>query len=230
MLDRPNFESAARSWPEAGVTRVPYWIFQEQDVYASEQLKIFQGPCWSYLCLAVEVPNPGDFITTFVGDVPVIVARDSDEELYAFENRCAHRGALLSLEQQGNTKDFSCVYHAWTYDRQGNLTGVAFKDGVKGQGGMPRSFCMEEHGPRKLRVAEAFGAVFGSFAEDVQPLEDYLGEAIYSRIERVLAGRTPVVLGRFTQVLPNNWKLYIENVKDFVSRQHSASVFHDVRA
>jgi hypothetical protein len=29
----------------------------------------------------------------------------------------------------------------------------------------------------------------------------------------VLGGRTPVVLGRFTQVLPNNWKLYMENVK-----------------
>lgn len=223
MLDRPQLEpAAARSWPEQGVTRVPYWIFQDQDVYAAEQIRIFQGPCWSYLCLATELPKPGDFLTTFVGDTPVIVARDADDELYAFENRCAHRGALISLERRGNVKDFTCVYHAWTYDRQGNLTGVAFKDGVKGKGGMPPSFCMADHGPRKLRVAEAYGAVFGSLAEDVPPLEDYLGEAIYGRIERVLAGRTPVVLGQYTQVLPNNWKLYVENVKD----SYHASILH----
>ncbi|MGH6714182.1 MAG: aromatic ring-hydroxylating dioxygenase subunit alpha, partial [Bradyrhizobium sp.] len=187
-----------------------------------EQRRIFQGPCWNFLCLAVELAKPGDFITTFVGDVSVIVARDSDGELYAFENRCAHRGALIALEQRGNAKDFSCVYHAWTYDRQGNLIGVAFKDGVKGKGGMPASFCMENHGPRKLRVAEAYGVVFGSFSDDVPPLEEHLGEEIYSRIGRVLNGRTPVVLGRYTQALPNNWKLYMENVKD----SYHASILH----
>ena len=42
------------------------------------------------------------------------------------------------------------------------------------------------------------------------------------RIGRVLAGRKPVVLGRYTQVLPNNWKLYIENVKD----SYHASILH----
>ena len=61
--------------------------------------------------LAVEVANPGDFCTTAVGDTPVIVTRDADGEIYAFENCCAHRGALITLEQRGNVKDFSCVYH-----------------------------------------------------------------------------------------------------------------------
>src|SRR5262249_20315505 len=89
----------------------------------------------------------------------------------------------------------------------------AFKDGVKGKGGMSASFCMEQHNPRKLRLTEAFGIVFGSFSNDLPPLEEYLGEEIYSRIGRVMGGRTPVVLGRYTQALPNNWKLYMENVK-----------------
>jgi anthranilate 1,2-dioxygenase large subunit len=157
MLDQPShhrLQSKPQAWTEQGVTRVPYWIFQGADVYAAEQRRLFRGPLWHFLCLAVELPGTGDFCTTFVGDTPVIVSRDADGELYAFENRCAHRGALIALDQRGNAKDFSCVYHAWTYDRQGNLTGVAFKDGIKGKGGMPPSFCMEEHGPRKLRVAE----------------------------------------------------------------------------
>ena len=225
MLEQVARTAGERSdyvWPREGVTRVPYWIFQDRAIYAAEQKRIFQGPSWNYLCLSVEVKNTGDFITTFVGDTPVIVVRDSDGELYAFENRCAHRGALIALEQRGNTKAFTCVYHAWSYDRQGNLKEVAFKDGIKGRGGMSASFCMEQHNPRKLRLAEAFGIVFGSLSNDVPPLEEHLGEEIYSRIGRVMGGRTPVVLARYTQALPNNWKLYMENVKD----SYHASILH----
>jgi anthranilate 1,2-dioxygenase large subunit len=209
-------------WPD-GLARVPYWAFQREDIYHDEQQRIFQGRCWHYLCLEVDLTNAGDFRTSFVGDAPVIVARDSDGEIYAFENRCAHRGALICLEDHGaSKKDFSCVYHAWTYDLKGNLIGVAFKDGIKGKGGMSSSFRMEDHAPRKLRVALVHGLVFGSFSEDVPPIEEYLGDAIMGRIERVLAGRVPVVLGRYTQVLPNNWKLYMENVKD----SYHASILH----
>ena len=64
--------------------------------------------------------------------------------------------------------------------------------------------------------------MFGSFSNDVPPLEEHLGEEIYSRIGRVMGGRTPVILGRYTQALPNNWKLYMENVKD----SYHASILH----
>jgi anthranilate 1,2-dioxygenase large subunit len=225
ILDQAALDDPAlgdRAWPE-GLTRIPYWLFQRDDIYRDEQKRIFQGPVWNYLCLEADVAAPGDFRTTFVGAVPVIVARHEDGEIYAFENRCAHRGALIALDDHGKKKkDFSCVYHAWTYDLQGNLIGIAFKDGVKGKGGMPQSFCMEDHHPRKLRVAIVHGLVFGSFSDDVPAIEDYLGEEIYTRIERVLGGRKPVVLGRFTQALPNNWKLYMENVKD----SYHASILH----
>jgi anthranilate 1,2-dioxygenase large subunit len=209
--------------PPQSLTRVPYWVFQTPETYQKEQQRIFQGPSWHYLALEVELPEPGDFRTTRIGDTPIVVTRDNDGEIYAFENRCAHRGALICLDTQGKgKKQFTCVYHAWTYDRQGNLKEVAFKDGVKGKGGMPDTFRMEDHGPRKLRIAILHGLIFGSFSEDVLPIDEYLGDEISSRIERVLGGRKPVVLGRFTQVLPNNWKLYMENVKD----SYHASILH----
>lgn len=213
---------ASVAWPEEGLTRVPYQVFQDEAVYADEQEAIFRGPNWSFLCLETEVPNPGDFRSTFVGDAPVVVTRDTDGELYAFENRCAHRGALVCLEDRGNARDFSCVYHAWTYNLQGDLVGVAFKDGIDGKGGMKPDFCTGDHGLRKLRVATLHGLVFGSFSDDVAPLDEYLGEEIVERIARVLDNRSPVVLGRFTQMLPNNWKLYFENVKD----SYHASILH----
>jgi len=217
-------EGASRQpWPSAGLTRVPYRVFQKDETYEREQKCIFQGPLWHYLCMEIEIPAGGDFRTTKVGDTPVVVSRDYDREIYAFENRCAHRGALICLDTHGKgRKDFSCVYHAWTYDTKGNLIGVAFKDGVKGKGGMPESFRMQDHNPRKLRVATVNGLVFGSFSEEVRPIEEYLGEEILSRIDRVLGRRKPVVIGRYTQVLPNNWKLYMENVKD----SYHASILH----
>jgi anthranilate 1,2-dioxygenase large subunit len=221
MLDQPAREPVL-AWPSEGVTRVPYWVFQREDIYRREQKFLFQGPYWHFLCLAVEIPEHGDFCTTSVGETPVIVVRDHDGEIYAFENRCAHRGALICLRDRGRAKDFSCVYHAWTYDLRGNLIGVAFREGIKGQGGMPPSFRLEDHAPRRLRVAVVHGLVFGSFSDEVPPLEEYLGEEIINRIGRVFAMRTPVVLGRFTQMLPNNWKLYIENVKD----SYHASILH----
>src|ERR1700760_4768208 len=88
-------------WPAAGLTRVPYWVFQRPDIYDREQGRLFQGPYWHYLCLEAEVAEPGDFRTTFIGDTPVIVSRDVDGEVHVWENRCAHRGALICLQHHG---------------------------------------------------------------------------------------------------------------------------------
>ncbi len=208
-------------WSGPGLTRIPFGVYSDAQLAADEQTRIFRGQTWNYLCLEAELPEGGSYRTTFAGETPVVVVRDDDDEIYAFENRCAHRGALIALEKSGRSENFQCVYHAWSYNRQGDLTGVAFEKGVKGQGGMPASFCKEAHGPRKLRIARFCGLVFGSFSEDVPSIEEYLGDEICARIERVL--HKPVeVIGRFTQALPNNWKLYVENVKD----SYHASLLH----
>lgn len=221
---RPNdFDGGEPVWPAGGITRIPYWVFQRQDVYAREQERIFQGPVWHFLCLESDIKEAGDFRTSFIGDASIVVTRDSEGAIHAFENRCAHRGALICLDEQGKAKQgFSCVYHAWTYDLEGNLNGVAFMRGMKGKGGMPSTFKMSEHGPRKLRVATLFGLVYGTFSDAAPSLEEFLGETIIARIARVLEGRKPVVLARYTQTLPNNWKLYMENVKD----SYHASILH----
>src|SRR5690348_9764111 len=97
-----------------------------------EQERIFEGPVWNYLCLEDEIANPGDWRTTVVGPMPVVVARDNDGSIAAFENRCAHRGALICLDNAGKgAKDFQCVYHAWRYDLRGNLRSDAFQRGVR---------------------------------------------------------------------------------------------------
>ncbi|UTM45753.1 aromatic ring-hydroxylating dioxygenase subunit alpha [Glutamicibacter mysorens] len=214
-------ESSDRKWP-SDLSQVPYWVFQDEENYKNEQKNIFHGPFWSYLCLEAELAEPGDFCATFIGEQPVLVTRDHDGQIYAFENRCAHRGALIAMEHYGHAKDFTCVYHAWSYNLQGDLTGVAFEEGINGKGGMGSDFCKAAHSPRRLRLANVHGLIFGSLDNDVPEIEEYLGQEVLDRIERVLGGRKVKVLGRFTQKLPNNWKLYMENVKD----SYHASILH----
>ena len=70
-------------------------------------------------------------------------------------------------------------------------------------------------------MAELAGLVFGSFHDDAPDLESYLGPQVVGAIRRVL-NRPARILGRSTQILPNNWKLYSENTKD----TYHASILH----
>ena len=225
MPDAVTAATAERRWPAEGLTRVPYWVYSDPDIYAREQERIFRGPVWSFLCLEAELPQPETFRRSHLGAMPVVVTRDRDGVLHAFENRCAHRGALIVLAESGEARDLACVYHNWTYDLAGNLTGVAFRKGLAGKGGMPAECRPEQHAPRKLRLATLGGLVFGTLAADAPPLADYLGPDIVRGIRRVMRAQERVevrVLGGFSQAVPSNWKLYVENVKD----SYHASLLH----
>ncbi len=211
------------SFPSNALSEVPFRVYTDPEQYRLEQERIFKGPTWNYLCLAGEIPNPGDWVATTIGEVAVIVARGPDGAINAFVNRCAHRGNLLCLTNKGHGKEITCIYHGWSYDLEGHLTAVAFERGVRHQGGMPPEFRKEEHHLQRLRVAELCGLVFATFDEDLPDLEAYLGPLVVGGIRRVLDGRAPAtIIGRSTQVLPNNWKLYFENVKD----TYHASILH----
>jgi phenylpropionate dioxygenase-like ring-hydroxylating dioxygenase large terminal subunit len=216
-----NIHSNPRQWPAEGLTRVPYWIYSDPDLYALEQERIFRGNTWTFLCLGAELPNPNTFRASNLGDMPVVVTRDADGVIHAFENRCAHRGSLLCLKERGEAKEIVCVYHNWSYDLSGNLTGVAFRRGIAGKGGMPSDCKPEEHAPRQLRIETFAGLVFGTLGSATPPLEEYLGPDHVERIKRVM--RAPAkVIGGYSQMLPSNWKLYVENVKD----SYHASLLH----
>jgi phenylpropionate dioxygenase-like ring-hydroxylating dioxygenase large terminal subunit len=152
-----------------------------------------------------------------------VVVRTEDGAIAAFENRCAHRGALICLDNEGRgAKDFQCVYHAWRYDLRGNLKSIAFQRGVNGKGGMPDGFRLADHGPRRLRTTILCGLVFATFSADTPAIEAFIGADVLAQFTRVVAGRQIEIIGRFTEVLPNNWKMYAENVRD----SYHASLLH----
>jgi anthranilate 1,2-dioxygenase large subunit len=202
-------------WPEDSLQFIPDWVYTSPEIYQREVKQIFHGPTWNFVALEAEVPNPGDYKRSYVGPTPVVVARDKEGGVNVFENRCAHRGAEFCRAQRGNTKDFICPYHQWSYDLKGNLQGIPFKRGIKKDGGgMPADFKNEEHGLKKLRVGILDGVVFASFSDEVEPLETYLGPEILKDFQVVFKGRKLKILGYYRNELPGNWKLYHENLKD----------------
>lgn len=208
-------------WPTADASRVPYSVFTDPDLYELEQKTLFRGSHWNFVAMDIEIPNTGDYKTTFVGDTPVIVVRDQEGRVNCFVNRCAHRGATLAYDQSGNKEDFTCVYHNWRYDLGGNLKSVAFQHGVRKVGGMPADFKLCDHNLTKARVETYHGLVFATFSDETPPLQTYLGERMASHIARVFH-RPVKILGTYSQTLHSNWKLYMENVKD----SYHASLLH----
>ncbi len=213
------------TWPDDGVSRIPIRIYTDPEIYAEEQQRIFRGPIWSFVGMADEIAKPGDYQTTYIGDTPVIVLRDLEGGVQVIVNRCAHRGNLVCIAKEGHTEELTCVYHNWRYDLQGNLKSVAFGKGVGKQGGMPDDFKREDHGMQRLKCEVYAGLVFATFSEEVAPLSEWLGAEMVENIDRVV-GRGMVLLGTYSQYMPNNWKLYMENVRD----SYHASILHMFQA
>src|SRR5580658_9511696 len=103
----PSEAVAELQWPN-DASEIPDWVYTDQRVYELEQRRIFQGATWNYVALEVELPKPGDYIRSYIGAVPIIVARDAAGQVHAFENRCAHRGSEFCKTYRGSTKQFVC--------------------------------------------------------------------------------------------------------------------------
>ena len=217
-------------WQQPGSSRVPFWVYTDEQLYQQELEKIFYGAHWSYVGLEVEIPNTGDYFLSHVGERQVLMVRDrvapkdrsTDHGIRVVENRCAHRGVRFCQQAQGHARSFVCPYHQWTYKLNGDLAGLPFKDGVKDgevvNGGMPEGFDLNNHGLTKLRVATLNGLVFATFSHDVEPLADYLGPNLLPWLDRIFRGpdgaRKLTLLGTNRQRIPGNWKLMMENIKD----------------
>ena len=71
-----------------------------------------------------DLPEPGSFFTLNDLEIPILATRDKEGKFHAFVNACRHRGAVLTEEERGKQHRFSCPFHAWTYNSEGELLGI----------------------------------------------------------------------------------------------------------
>lgn len=207
VIKPPSYE-----WPKDEVSRVPYWLYVDRDLYERELQTIFYGPTWNYVGCADEVRRPGEYKRGWIGERSVILTRDQDGALSVLENACSHRGTRVVWCARGNGSRLTCPYHQWSFSLKGDLVGVPFKRGLKGEGGYPADFDTTEHGLRRLKHVERGGLIWATFDDNPPDLEAYFAEALPG-LDRVFC-RPMRVLGYQRQMLSCNWKLYIENLRD----------------
>lgn len=98
-------------------------IYTDPDLYQLELKNVF-GRSWLFLAHDSQLPKAGSFVQTYMGEDPVLVVRQRDGSVKAFLNQCRHRGMRICRAEAGTNRAFTCSYHGWSYDLEGNLINV----------------------------------------------------------------------------------------------------------
>ncbi len=189
---------------------LPYSWYTDEELLRRERSVIFARN-WQYAGRAEQVAQPGSFLATDAGGIPIVVTRDEGGELRAFLNVCRHRGAVLT-EGCGERSTIQCHYHAWTYDLDGSLRTA------------PRSEREPDFDKSEWSLVPASADTWGPFLfvspdPGAVPLAEHLGE-----LPEILARDIDVDALRFHSRVAfganANWKIVVEN---FLECYHCAT-------
>ena len=181
-------------------------IFHDADIYEQELQTVWQKT-WVFLAHDSMLPKKGNYIQTYIGEDPVIVCRQKDGSVKAFLNQCRHRGMRICRADRGLAKGFMCSFHGWAYGLDGTLLDIPHEDTAYPQG-MDKTKLSAIQVPR---IENYNGFIFGSWDENIPPLEEYLGNAKYfldGYLDRYAGGMEAIAVHKW--VLPANWKFNVE--------------------
>lgn len=198
---------------DEGLFRFDRRMFTDAEIFDLEMRHIFEEN-WVYLGHEAQLPNPNDFITTYIGQQPIILSRQADGAVKGFLNACQHRAAMLEQRMRGNKKMFICPFHSWSYSNDGRLIGC----GDTVAAGYGPGFKKENMGLVAIARIETYrGLIFGSLRADVEPLLDFLGDArtfIDIQLDQGISGEADLIPGSQVYTYDGNWKLTTENTLD----------------
>jgi choline monooxygenase len=105
---------------DRGESLPAHW-YTDPEITRREVHHIFRKT-WCYVGPLKELADEGDYITGYVGEIPVVVLRN-ERGLAAFVNVCRHRRHEV-MKGRGKATTMKCGYHAWVYDLAGCLKGA----------------------------------------------------------------------------------------------------------
>ncbi|SFL29781.1 aromatic ring-hydroxylating dioxygenase subunit alpha [Geodermatophilus ruber] len=195
-------------------------IYTDPALYQLELDRVF-GRSWLFLAHESQLPNRGSFVQTYMGEDPVLVVRQRDASVKAFLNQCRHRGMRICRADAGTNKTFTCSYHGWAYDLEGNLINVPLEERA-----YHNQIDKSQWGATKVpRVQSYKGFYFGTWSDEVPEFEEYLGEMKYyfdAAVDRWDNG-LEFVKGATKWVIDCNWKFAAEQ---FTSDMYHAPISH----
>lgn len=173
-------------------------FYLREDVFEIEVERIFLKS-WVLAGHQSQVPEVGDFFVFEIAGESIIIVRSEGDRINALLNVCRHRGSRVCLEEQGRTARFVCPYHAWTYDRDGELQVAPQVMDVLDTGKYPL---------RRAKLENFHGLLFINFDINAEfaPIAADLGKVLtpYDLPHTKLAHRE-------SYRIRSNWKLAVEN-------------------
>ena len=192
--------------------RVHRDIYRDPDIFEMEMERLFHR-AWVYVGHESQVAQPGDFLCSWIGTQPVVMTRHGDGKVYLLHNRCGHRGVKVVNEARGNARFLRCMFHGWSYDLNGELTGLTQPEGYTAFAVDPVAHGM----PRVARTRSVHGFLFASASAEGPGFEEYFG-GVTSAIDDLVAaapdGAVEVTGGALRYGFPGNWKFQADNVCD----------------
>jgi phenylpropionate dioxygenase-like ring-hydroxylating dioxygenase large terminal subunit len=210
-------------------------IFVDEDIHKRELEHLFPR-AWLFVGHASQVPNAGDFFSSWMGSDPVLMTRDDKGDVYVLLNSCRHRGMKVSRYDEGNTMQFTCPYHAWSYSIDGSLVDVPgdlhgvphLKSAYQGQLDKAKWGLV-----RCPRVYDYKGLIFATWDAEAPDFLDYAGDfrAWLDNLSDAFdgtEGATEVFRGVMKWRIKSNWKFVSENFLG--DTYHGASTHASVEA
>lgn len=185
----------------SGLTLPSSW-YTDATHFELEQTLIFER-AWQCVGHTRGLAREGDFLTSTIGRVPVVVTRDGTGTLHGLVNVCRHRAHAVA-EGTGNRKTLQCPYHGWTYNLDGSLR-------VAPRADREATFDKSELSLLGVRTDTWGPFVFANLDPTAAPLADVLGAlpelmSSYGFDFAALEHRKRIVYE-----LETNWKVYVEN-------------------
>lgn len=205
------------SAPLDRASTIPAAWYTDERVFELELQTVFSRS-WQIAARVDQLRKAGDYVTTDIGDEPVVVVRGSDNQIRAFFNVCRHHAAAVMTEPQGNAPQLRCPYHGWTYALDGELKGTPDFSGVcdfdrAGNGLIPVELAVLENWVFVRTGGGAQAADLLSTPEACVPIEDWLGDPLSTEIGAL--GLSDLHwFERRTYRIECNWKVFIDNYLD----------------
>jgi phenylpropionate dioxygenase-like ring-hydroxylating dioxygenase large terminal subunit len=206
-----SFNGSARSLVDVGTGEISREIYVNADIYREEQERVF-ARAWLYVGHESQVKNPGDYFVSKMGEESVILTRDRAGKLHVFLNSCRHRGMKVCRYDEGNTRAFTCPYHAWTYELDGRLIGVQdYENSYR------PPFDRSTWGLVEVaQLANFRGTIWATWDKTAPSFDEFLGDARFA-MELGLCpwdggnGETELLGSIQKWIVPCNWKFVAEN-------------------
>jgi phenylpropionate dioxygenase-like ring-hydroxylating dioxygenase large terminal subunit len=180
-------------------------IFVNDEIYRQELERIF-ARAWLFLGHESQIPHLGDYVVSSMGEESVILCRDRAGQIHVFLNSCRHRGMKVCRYDEGNTLEFTCPYHGWTYG--GELERARW-----GLIEVPR---LENYKGTIWATWDPAAPAFFDYLGGYRLYLDLLLDAWDGR-----EGGTEVIGGTHKWLMPCNWKFPAENFSG--DRYHGVS-------